>query len=394
MRRVIVLGSTGSIGTQTLEVLRALVDQGEPWRIVGLAAGANHALLFEQAQQWGVTELAARADSQDTPQGVRLRTGVDAAQRLVEEVECDLIVAAIVGSAGLKATLAGVDLGRDIALANKETLVAAGSIVVERAAKSGARLLPVDSEHAGVWQCLHSSADGFIAPPFTASSDIERVTLTASGGALRDWPLERIENATPEQALAHPNWSMGAKVTIDCASLTNKALELVEARWLFGLTSDRLAAVIHPQSIIHAMVSYRDGSLIAQLGEPDMRCPIQYALTAPRRPKGITQAADLAQIGSLTFAEPDHERFPALGLGFRVIDEGGTSGAVFNAANEAAVEAFLAGRIPFGRIARLTAAAMDALPPSPVRDLEDALAADAEARRYVDRALSQSPITR
>lgn len=401
-RRIILLGSTGSIGRQTIEViahlntLAAKRESSDYFEIVGLAAGRDADALFAQAAALNVREVAVAhgpdAAGLGAARGVRVRTGPDAAERLVREVPCDLVLGAIVGFAGLHATLAAVEMGIDVALANKETLVAAGSLVVAACQQSGARLLPVDSEHSAIWQCLVGHADASSSrpadprvgvPPFALDGQVARLILTASGGALRTRSFEQVYNATPEDALAHPTWSMGAKVTIDTASLTNKALELIEAHWLYGVPSSRLGALIHPQSIIHSIVEFEDGSSIAQLGAPDMRTPIQYALTHPRHAPGCSPKVNWEALGRLEFAPPDEVRFPALRLGHRVIDEGGTSGAVFNAANEAAVEAFLARRIPFGRIAELSAAALDEIGASPVRDLEDVIRADAEARRFV-----------
>jgi 1-deoxy-D-xylulose-5-phosphate reductoisomerase len=390
---------------------------GFPFRfeVVGLAAGRNADALFAQAMTHGVKRVALCEPAKggapiSPPSGVTLMQGADAAERMVRETACDMVVGAIVGSAGLPAMLTAAEMGIDIALANKETLVAAGSLVVAACARSGVRLLPVDSEHSGVWQCLAGAsavpptcgsgqvgADArgstdfaepksvarLAAPPFVVGPDVSRVVLTASGGALRRMSREQMESATPEQALAHPTWSMGAKVTIDSASLTNKALEVIEAHWLFGLEAERIGVLIHPQSVVHALVEFADGSSIAQLGAPDMRTPIQIAIAHPDRVPGRVGHASLSRAGRLDFEEPDLERFPALSGGFRVVREGGTSGAIFNAANEAAVEAFLARKIPFGRIARLSAAAMDEIGSSSVRDLADALKADQEARRFV-----------
>lgn len=434
--RLIILGCTGSIGTQTIRVLEGFARAGSgreghrsetgatealSYEIVGLAAGRNASMLFEQAAALGVKDLALCEPGEsmlDAPSGVRLRTGGDAAERLVREVEADVVMAAIVGSAGLPATLAAIELGRTVLLANKETLVAAGEIVIAAAQRSGARLLPVDSEHAAVWQALASRAtraegqapggahgpagdERFdpaspapLRPPFTVGADVARITLTASGGALRDWPIERIAEATPEEALAHPNWDMGAKVTIDTASLMNKAFELVEARWLFGVLSDRLAAVVHPQSIVHAIVDFVDGSSVAQIGAPSMLTPIQYALSFPARVPGLVPAArlgGLGGVGRLDFVEPDPQRYPALALGFDMIDRAGTAGAIVNAANEAAIEAFLDRRISFGQIYTLTRAALESLAPTKpaaLRDLDEALEADREARRWVSASLA------
>lgn len=424
-RRIILLGSTGSIGRQTVGViahLNSLAARGEfpvHHEIVGLAAGRDADAMLAQAVSLNVREGAVANGPESVAlgaaRGVRVRSGTDAAERLVREVPCDLVLGAIVGSAGLTATLAAAEMGINVALANKETLVAAGSIVVEACRKSGARLLPVDSEHSGIWQCLvghqlplplgegpasaggdgrrtHTNALSGKAPPLALDKQIARLILTASGGALRNRSLEQVYNATPEDALAHPTWSMGPKVTIDSASLTNKALELIEAHWLYGLPSSRLDALIHPQSIIHSIVEFEDGSSIAQMGSPDMRTPIQYALTYPFHTPGCSPKVNWESISRLELSPTDHERFPALRLGHRVIDEGGTSGAVFNAANEAAVEAFLARRIPFGRIAELSAAAMDEVGVSPIRSLSDVLEADREARRFVATRASETGV--
>ncbi len=395
-RRVIILGSTGSIGTQALDVVRhinALHARGESevaLQVVGLAAGRNAQLAFEQARAFGCADVAlADARSMTSIEGLRIRRGQDAAEQLVREVQCDVVLAAIVGSAGLPATFAAVQLGREVALANKETLVAAGSLVVPAALRSGAKLLPVDSEHAGVWQCLQGACSGNACIPPLASppANIARVILTASGGPFRTWARERIESATREQALNHPTWSMGAKVTVDSASLTNKALELIEAHWLFGLGGDRLSAVIHPQSVVHALIEMCDGSVLAQLATPDMRLPIQNALAFPCRTMTPTRGLDLAALRTLEFEAPDLERFPALGMAYEVISAGGTAGAIFNAANEAAVELFLAGKIGFGQIGRSVAAAISSVGVSPLRDLADVQHAELQARASVERSV-------
>ena len=283
--------------------------------------------------------------------------GASAAEELVRSVDADLVVAGIVGSAGLEPTLAALELGRDVALANKETLVSAGALAVELAQRTGARVLPVDSEHSGVWQCL----PGWPASPVVAGPEIAKVTLTASGGALRDADDAAYDAAGVEEALAHPTWEMGAKITVDCATLMNKALELIEARWLFGLENDRLGVLIHHQSIVHALVEMRDGSVLAQLGTADMRTAIQAALTWPERAGALAAPRlDLAAAGALTFSEPDAGgRHAALGLARRVIDGGGTLGAALTAGNEEAVGAFLGGRVTLGRVIELAAEAME-----------------------------------
>jgi 1-deoxy-D-xylulose-5-phosphate reductoisomerase len=403
-RRLIILGSTGSIGTQALDVvehLNALHKAGEfPHRVevVGLAAGSNAELLAAQAARFGCTHTALATNPRgtgmlpvSTPSTSRASTmslsGSDAAERLVRSVECDLVLAAMVGSAGVPATLAAISLGRDIALANKETLVAAGELVVREASRTGSRLLPVDSEHAGLWQCLQS-LDNALVPPVPGVPRVRRVTLTASGGPFRTWPLERIRNATPKEALNHPTWSMGPKVTVDSASLMNKALEIIEAHWLFGLAPEQIGALIHPQSTVHALAEMVDGSVIAQLSATDMRHPIQQALAWPRRVAPCSTRLDLATLRSLEFEAPDLERFPALGFAHRAMAAGGTAGAILNAANEMAVQRFLASAagprpMPFGLIPTLVREAMDAVPATPIRSLDDVHLAEAAARAQV-----------
>jgi len=423
-RRIIILGSTGSIGTQTIDVvehfarLNAHGDRanGVRYRVVGLATGRNAHAMADQARRLGVLELAIAdetAQLDGLAPGARVRRGSDAAERLVREVECDVVLGAMVGAAGLPATLAAVELGRDVALANKETLVAAGSLVIHAALKSGARLLPVDSEHCGVWQCLadqprshtHGTDRTLAVPPMACGPEVVKVILTASGGPFRTWSKEQIDGASVREALNHPTWSMGPKVTIDSASLTNKALEVIEAHWLFGLDADRIGVLIHPQSVVHALVEYTDGNVIAQLGPPDMRSPIQYALTWPVRPAGVSKKINWQAMSTLEFCVPDTDRFPALEAGFEVVRRGGTAGAVFNAANEAAVQAFLMGHdlgpggtgfarlcdglrtIRFGEIARLSCRALNEVGVSPLNSLDDAVRADAEARRFIEREL-------
>jgi 1-deoxy-D-xylulose-5-phosphate reductoisomerase len=402
-RRVIILGSTGSIGTQTLEViahLNALHQRGEvadSFEVVGLAAGRNEKLLRVQAERFNVPNIAIAGDPTmwETDdcicEGVSVRGngkvelgGPTAAKLLVSEVECDLVVAAMVGSAGLPATLAAINLGRDIALANKETLVAAGALIVPAARKSGSRLLPVDSEHSALWQCLGSKGD---APPLTCGADVQRAVLTASGGPFRTWTKAQIAAATLEQALKHPTWSMGKKVTIDSASLMNKALEIIEAHWLFGLPAAKIQALIHPQSLVHAMAEFTDGSTIAQLGAPDMKSPIQHALTWPRRAGACARRLDWSALSRLDFEPVDPERFPAVSLAYQAIERGGTSGAILNAANEAAVAAFLKGRIGFGRISELVHFALESIHAKPLQALEDCIDTEQETRQVVEHLI-------
>lgn len=361
-RRLILLGSTGSIGTQTLEVVRRHPDRFE---VVALAAGSNADLLSEQADEFGVTHTALASGNPN------------ACAQLVDEVEADVLVGAVVGSAGLPATLRAIERGMTIALANKETLVAAGELVVPLAEKHRVDLVPIDSEHSAIFQCVQGHANG----------TVKKIVLTASGGPFRTWPADEIRNATVEQALNHPTWNMGRKITIDSASMMNKALEIVEAHWLFGLGSDQIDVIIHPQSIAHSFVEFADHSILAQLGTPDMRTPIQYALTWPDRAAGTGEPLDWSTLSQLDFEPPDPDRFPAIRLARRVIDAGGTAGAVFNAANEVAVDRFLEGNLLFGRIVELVEAALDACEPRPIASLDDVLDADRTAREFVAKHL-------
>jgi 1-deoxy-D-xylulose-5-phosphate reductoisomerase len=421
-RRVIVLGSTGSIGTQTLDViahLNALHARGQwpvSFQVVALSAGRNAALLAQQALDHRVPIVALNDQSQAEvlrnahtaahasakPHApLQVLTGPDSAEQLVRTIDCDLVVAAMVGIAGLPATLAAVQLGRDVALANKETLVAAGALVVPAARASGSRLLPVDSEHSALWQSLQGRArdeSGMPCPPSPVGPEVARVVLTASGGPFRTWTRDALMNATLSQALKHPTWTMGAKVTIDSASLTNKGFEVIEAHWLFDLPRSRIGVLIHPQSIVHSFVEFADAGVIAQLATPDMRGPIQYALTFPLRAPARARALDWATLRSLDFEPVDPEKFPALESAFRVIDRGGASGAVFNAASEAATEAFIAagdsGAIRFGRVSALACEALEALTARstpPANTLSDVLDADREARAFVRARLGAAP---
>ncbi len=384
-RRVIVLGSTGSIGVSALDVVASLDASDQPgprFDVVGLAAGARGEALESQAAQFGVTDVAvadpaaAKAIAADR----RVRSGAQSAVELVRDVARpgDLVVAAMVGAAGIPAVLAAIESGADIALANKETLVAAGAIVRPAPAAAGVEIVPVDSEHAALHQCLRSGR---------GDAEVARLVLTASGGPFRTWDAERIRNATVNEALSHPTWEMGRKVTIDSASMMNKGLELIEAHWLFGMDADRLDAIVHPQSIVHSFVEFVDGSTIAQLSPPDMRMPIQYAMCHPIRVPGCAPSIDWTTFSDLVFEPVDHDRFPAVGLALDAIRRGGTAGPTFNAANETAVEAFLAERIPFGRIGELVAEALAALPVHAATTLADVETADAAARDWVRRRL-------
>lgn len=396
-RRLIVLGSTGSIGRQTLDVvdhLNALAARhGEPpaLRVVGLAAGSDEAAVLEQGARCRGATLALAAGASD---GRIALCGPGAAARLVAEVEADLVVGAIVGSAGLGATLAAVERGADVAIANKETLVAGGGVVIPAAQRSGSRLLPLDSEHSGLWQCLGGALGGDRAPPVDVSSRVRRAVLTASGGPFRERTRAECERASVEEALAHPTWSMGQKNSIDSATLMNKALELVEAHWLFGLAASQLEVLIHPTSIVHAMVEAADGSVLAQLSPADMRLPIQLALTWPRRSLPPCERLDFARLGSLEFAPVDARRFPAVELARRAIESGGLAGAILNAANEQAVELFVAGEIAFGRIDRLVEEATAALDGRGEITLESVVDAEARTRAWVLERAGRRAISR
>ncbi len=385
-RRLIVLGSTGSIGCNTLEVVNTLnrlpaaggdAEPSHRYDVVGLAARRDVETLTRQARRFDVQHLAVAdceaAGQLDGEWGGLVLAGDDAATRLVEDIDATDVAAAIVGVAGLPATLAALRLGRRVHLSNKETLVAAGPLVHDLLQAHGGSILPVDSEHSAIFQCL-------AARP---TAHIHTITLTASGGPFRDCSASDCYHATPEDALQHPNWSMGPKVTIDSATMMNKALELIEAHFLFQLPPDRLRVLLHPQSIVHGLVEFSDGSTLAQLGPPDMRTPIQIALTHPHTADHRHATLDWATLPRLDFAPPDPDRFPPLALAYRAIERGGTAGATLNGANEAAVEAFLAHRIPFGRIVEIVAAAFENLPTHPLHSLADVLAANQAAREYV-----------
>ncbi|MDI9403731.1 MAG: 1-deoxy-D-xylulose-5-phosphate reductoisomerase [Limnohabitans sp.] len=375
-RRLFLLGATGSIGTSALDVVRDFVRRGERrFEVAGIASLRNGTALAAIAQEFRVQAVAVAQPEAtvELPQSVALYRGPNAACELLQRHARpgDLVLAAVVGAAGIEPVLTAISCGCDIALANKEALVAAGAIVMPAARAAGVRMLPVDSEHNALFQCLKAS---------TSLREVRKVVLTASGGPFRSKTRDEMARATVEHALAHPTWQMGPKVTIDSASLMNKALELIEAHWLFGLESARLEAIVHPQSIVHGFVEYLDGSVLAQLSPPDMRTPIQQALCDPERFDGPSRKLDFHALRTLDFAPVDHDRFPAIALARRVIDAGGTAGAVFNAANEIAVEAFLERRIGFLEIAEVVRETLDAATVTPVQSLADVRAADQSAR--------------
>lgn len=375
-RRVLILGSTGSIGRAALEVAAALRDE---ITVVGLAAGQGWELLAQQAAAHGVCDVAiAREEHFDRlraalPGRTRVRAGPEGLVEMVAETDAEFVLAAIVGAAGLPATLRAVERGLDVGLANKESLVVAGAIIMPLAHRTGSRLIPVDSEHSAIYQALQCGR----------REDVRRIYLTASGGPFRTWTQSQIAEASVEAALRHPTWSMGPKITIDSATMMNKALEIVEAHHLFALREDQIEVLVHPESIIHSMVEFEDGSILAQLGPPDMRTPIQYAFTCPRRCPGPAAVLDWRSVRTLNFEPPDLERFPALRLGHEAARRGGAAGAVLNAANEAAVERFRAGEIPFGRIAWLTQEVLRRHEDIAEPTLSQLLAADRWARQEV-----------
>jgi len=379
-KRITILGSTGSIGQSTVQVVGAL---GPDYRVVGLAGNRRWGELLAQCRALhpsavAVADQASAAAIRPKLNGqTELLAGPEGLVEIARRPESDFVVSAIVGAAGLKPTLAAVEAGKDVGLANKEALVIAGSLLLPLARRTNARVLPIDSEHSAVFQAMASGRTG----------EVHKIYLTASGGPLRTWPAERIARATPADALRHPTWDMGPKITIDSATMMNKALEIIEACWLFDLSPDAIEVLIHPESVIHSMVEFCDGSVIAQLGAPDMKTPIQYALTYPHRAAGCAKRLDFKALRQLHFEMPDMERFPALRLGYEVARKGGTAGAVLNAANEQAVTAFLEERISFGRIVELTERVLADHVVDPHPTLDTLLAADAWARQEVNRCL-------
>jgi 1-deoxy-D-xylulose-5-phosphate reductoisomerase len=384
MKRLAILGSTGSIGQSTLTVV---AEHPGEFQVAGLAAGRNVQVLAEQIHKFN----PALVSVQDEEVAGRLRallpremapeilTGAEGAIRVATADGVDLMVSAMVGAVGLEPTLAAVQAGIPVALANKETLVAAGPLVMAAAKERGVPLIPVDSEHSAIFQALQGQR----------REDIRRLWLTASGGPFRTFPAARLAQVTAAEALRHPNWSMGPKITIDSATMINKALEVIEAGVLFGLPVDQIEVVIHPQSIVHSLVEFVDGSVIAQMGVPDMRLPIAYALSYPRRLPLNSSPLDLCKTGQLTFEAPDLDRFPGLKLGYAAARRGGTMPAVFNAANEVAVAAFLAGRLNFPGIPRVAAQTMAAHEPQPLKSLAQVLSVNLWARNFAQDLINQ-----
>ena len=376
MKRILILGSTGSIGAQALEV----IAQTPGLEVAGLAAGVNYRLLIEQARAAGATNVAIVDESAGgkvvaaLPE-VTVRSGPGCLRGLVEEIDCDIVLNAVVGAAGLEATVAALERGRDLALANKESLVVAGELVMEMAARKGVRILPVDSEHSAIFQCLQGQP-----PP-------RRLYLTASGGPFFGKPAGQLATVTPEEALAHPRWEMGNKITVDSATLMNKGLEIIEAHHLFGVGYNDIEVIVHPQSVVHSLVEFADGSMLAQLGVPSMKLPIAYALNFPQRLPVSQPLLDLVAQRELTFFEPDLEAFPCLGLSMEAGRRGGGAPIALNAANEIAVASFLTGRVRFQGIARIveqTLASLDGKLPTRIGSLEEIDEIDRQARRLAE----------
>ncbi len=375
MKKLAILGSTGSIGVSTLQIVK---DFPQRYSVEALSAGNNIDLLLKQvetfrpkivavATEQGADNLAIRLKGLD----VQVVCGVAGLIQCATYPDCEMVVAAIVGAAGLVPTMAAIKAGKDVALANKETLVAAGSLVMEEVARQGVKMIPVDSEHSAIFQSLAGQR----------SEDIRRLILTASGGPFRQHGLKQLETVSPEDALAHPNWDMGRKISIDSATMMNKGLEVIEAHWLFQVPAEQIAVHIHPESIIHSMVEYRDGAVMAQLGVPDMKTPIAYALSWPQRLPLELEPLSLTDAGPLTFSEPDFQRFPCLRLAYEALAAGDSLPAVMNAANEIAVEAFLQNRISFLGIARVIEAVMERACREKLSSIDKVLQADLWGRK-------------
>ncbi|MFA4974997.1 MAG: 1-deoxy-D-xylulose-5-phosphate reductoisomerase [bacterium] len=381
MKKISILGSTGSIGKSTLDVV---ARHPERFKVVGLAEGHDVELLAEQVELFDPMVVSVRdADSANRLKGL-LRTkrpevlfGIEGACQVAELSEAQLVISAIVGAAGLKPTLRAIEARKSVALANKETMVVAGELVSNAAVRMGITILPIDSEHAAIHQSLAGHR----------REDVTALLLTASGGPFLRSSVDEMRVATPEQAIAHPRWSMGAKITIDSATLMNKGLEVIEARWLFGVPPEKIRVIVHPQSIVHSLVEYRDGCVMAQLGMPDMRAPIAYAISWPERVESGCPKLDLARVANLTFEEPDHARFPCLALAYAALQEGQSMPAVLNAANEVAVEAFLMRRIGLLDIARVVEETMNAHEKKSAATFEEIMEADAWARRQAGKVL-------
>jgi len=373
MQTIAILGSTGSIGTQALELVRL---HPEEFRVVALTARSSREKLFEQVREFrpevaGLTEPISMSEIPEDVRFCRWVMGEEALRVAAAEVPADMVLVSVVGIAGLQSVMDALGANRQVLLANKEALVTGGHLVMDAAKRIGKPILPVDSEHSAIFQCLQGAG----------GNQPVRLLLTASGGPFRTWTREQMQNATRAQALKHPNWSMGAKITIDSASMFNKALEIIEAHWLFDMPPEKIQVVVHPQSIVHSAVEFADGAVLAQLGVPDMRVPIAYAMTYPRRIPTGSKPLDLFSIGTLTFEPGDPVRFPALRLAGECLNAGGAACTILNGANEMAVAAFLRDEIPFGEISRIVEGTLEACGAMPADTLEDIFHADLEARR-------------
>ncbi len=383
-KNIVILGSTGSIGRNTLRVAEKLSSRIQ---VCGLAVDRDYKQVLEQAERFSVGHVAvsdpemARLCAETAPRNVKVHDGTAGIEELASLAGTDMVVCAVAGVAGLKPVLSAVNNGIDVALATKEVLVAAGRIVTESCAQHGAKLIPVDSEHSAIFQCLAARPGGT-----KDDESIKKIILTASGGPFTDRPEVNLNTVTVEEALRHPNWDMGRKITVDSATLMNKGLEIMEAHWLFNIPMEKINVIVHPESIVHSMVEFIDGSIIAQLGLPDMRMAIQYALTYPERVDGGLPALDIARVGALTFREPDEKRFPCLSLARTAAYRGGTMPAVLNAANEVAVQQFLAGIITFSGIYRLVEKVMAEHNVVDCPDLDEIIEADRWARQACETA--------
>lgn len=381
-RSIAILGATGSIGTQALDLVRRYPDRFEATCLV---AGRSAEKLFDLVREFRPKVAALAVEPKELPDDVKFCQwifGEDCPVRALEAARPDDALCAIVGIAGLDAAWTALDVCSRVLLANKEALVTGGALVMDRAARLGKPLLPVDSEHSAIFQCLQARAD----------NPVRRLHLTASGGALRSWPKEKMAAATVRDVLAHPTWRMGGKITVDCATMVNKGLEVIEARWLFDMPPERINVVVHPQSVIHSMIEFEDGAVLAQLGRPDMRGPIGYAMGYPERLPYGAEELDFAALSKLTFAAPDTERFPGLALARAALEEGGSAPVILNGANEAAVAAFLEERIPFGRIAEIIAETMNACPRFAIDEIGDVHAADARARAVAAEIIGRTSL--
>ena len=383
-KKIVVLGSTGSIGTSCLDVIRSFKDKFE---VIGLGAGKNIDLLIKQIEEFRprfvtiINEVLAKELKERLPSSydIEIKHSKEGYMELASLDEADLIVSAIVGSVGLIPTLSALNAGKDVALANKESLVIAGHLVTKAAKKTGAKILPVDSEHCAIFQCLQGQD----------KSALKRLILTASGGPFRDSSLDKFKEITPDQAIKHPNWKMGRKISVDSATLMNKGLEIIEARWLFDVDVDKIDVVIHPQSIIHSMVEFVDGSILAQLGITDMRIPIAYALSWPERLELDLPQLDLVSCSPLTFEAPNFEKFPCLRLAYEAVKIGGSMPCILSASNEVAVEAFLSNRIRFDQIPKVIEEVLSRLEPRSCDNLDEIINEDARARLMAEMVIQE-----